>query len=176
MASRGLLLMISPVAARHTKPSTEERSAPQAFASSQSRTVYSYSRTATASRAADMASVSFGSDDTCRPTISTCSDGFAATRDSMTLTSLRMLGVEVSQTTASIFFARIRSMTACTVQPGSGSIDQIHVMSVLDRHSGGVSQPLGVIESSTLGNCGTALLARKTRVKGGFKNKYTHRF
>ena len=41
----------------------------------------------------------------------------------MTLTSLRILGVEVSQTTASIFFARIRSMTACTVQAGSGSID-----------------------------------------------------
>src|SRR5579864_6325207 len=115
MAARGGLLTISPVAARrHTSPSTVERSAPQDFAASQSRTVYSYSRIATASSEADMASVSLGSADTWRPTRSTWRDGFAATKDSMTLTSFRMLGVDVSQTTASIFLAVMRSMTACT--------------------------------------------------------------
>src|ERR1700692_943760 len=101
MDSRGLLLTISPVSGRRqTRPSTAERSAPQAFASSQSRPVYSYSRMATACREADIASVSLGSDETCLPPINTCNDGLAETRDSMTLTSFRMLGVEVSQTPA----------------------------------------------------------------------------
>ena len=49
---------------RQTNPSTVERLAPQDFAASQSRTVYSYSRIATASSEADMASVSLGSADT----------------------------------------------------------------------------------------------------------------
>src|ERR1700678_3479567 len=115
MASRGLLVIISPVAARrHTRPSTAERSAPHAFASSQSRTVYSYSRRATAYSEADMERVSLGSDDTCRPTSSTCKEGLAAVSASITLTSLRMLGVEVSQTIASMFLAAMRSITACT--------------------------------------------------------------
>src|SRR5579862_2581699 len=114
MAGRGGLLTISPVARRHTRPSTAVRSAPQDFAASQSRTVYSYSRTATASRAGDISSVSFGNADTCLPTSKICSDGLAATKDSITLTSLRMLGVDVSQTAASIFLAEIRSITACT--------------------------------------------------------------
>src|ERR1700722_9566991 len=97
MASRGLLVTISPVPLRHAKPSTPERSAPQDFASSQSRTVYSYSRMATACNDADIASVSLGNEDTWRPTISTCREGFAATRASITLTSLRMLGGGVWQ-------------------------------------------------------------------------------
>src|SRR5262245_54840990 len=107
MAGRGGLLTISPVWRRHTRPSTPARSAPQDLAASHSRTVYSYSRTATASSALDISSVSLDKADTCRPTNRTCNDGFAATRDSITLTSLRMLGVEVSQTTASMFLAAI---------------------------------------------------------------------
>ena len=58
---------------------------------------------------------------------------------------------------------------------GSGSIDQIHVVSILDRDPGRVSQPLGVVECSTLGNGGTTLLAGKTRVKGWIQKQYTHR-
>src|SRR5580692_4469381 len=106
--------MISPVSLRQTNPSTVARSAPHAFAASQSRTVYSYSRIDTASSELDMARVSFGSDDTCRPTINTCNEGFAATMASTTLMSLRMLGVEVSHTTASMSFDAIRSITALT--------------------------------------------------------------
>src|SRR5277367_4126279 len=122
MAGRCLLAMISPVdSLRHTSPSTEDRSAPHALASSQSRTVYSYSRIATACKDGDIASVSLGSDDTCRPTISVCKEGLAATSDSITPTSLIMLGVEVSQTTASMFLAAIRSMTVCTEYSAAGA-------------------------------------------------------
>src|SRR3954451_7449905 len=122
MASRCGLVTISPVDRfRHTRPATVERSAPHDFAASQSRTVYSYSRTATASSDDDDKSVSLGRDDTCLPTSSTCREGLALTRASMTLTSFRMLGVEVSHTTASMFFAVMRSMMACTDEPAAGA-------------------------------------------------------
>jgi len=42
-------------------------------------------------------------------------------RDSITLTSFKMLGVEVSQTTASMFFAVMRSITAWTEAPAAGA-------------------------------------------------------
>ena len=58
---------------------------------------------------------------------------------------------------------------------GSGSIDQIHFMPILDRDSGRVSQPLGVIQGSTLGDCRTALLARKTGVERRIQKQDTHR-
>src|SRR5215472_6219391 len=114
MAVRGALLTISPLDWRHTRPSTAERSAPQDLAANQSHTVYSYSRTATASTTGDISKVSLGRAETCRPTSRIWSEGLAATRDSTTLTSLRMLGVEVSQTTASMFLAVMRSITSCT--------------------------------------------------------------
>src|SRR3954467_10591095 len=114
MTGRGGLVMISPARLRHTNPSTPDRSAPHDFAASQSRTVYSYSRMATASSAFDIASVSVGKAETWRPTNNTCREGFAATREWITLTSFRILGVDVSQTTASRSLAVIRLIMSCT--------------------------------------------------------------
>ena len=55
-----------------------------------------------------------------------------------------------------------------------GGIDQVHLMSILDCDPGGVSQPLGVIQRSTLSNRRTTLLPGKTRVKGWIQKQNTH--
>src|ERR1700677_423092 len=47
-------------------------------------------------------------------------------------------------------------------------------MTGFNRHAGCVCQPLGVIQCSTLGYRGTALLPRKTRVKGWVQKQDTH--
>ena len=122
MAARCLLVTISPVDAGATLSHRRRRDRLRNRARPASREPCTRTPvTATACNAVDEASVSRGSADTWRPTSSTCSDGLAATSDSTTLTSFRMLGVEVSQTTASIFFASMRSITARTDAPDAGA-------------------------------------------------------
>ena len=72
----------------------------------------------------------------------TCSDGFAASRASITLMSLRMLGVEVSQTTASIFLAVDAVDDRLHRISSGGGVDEVDVVPILDRHTRCVCQPL----------------------------------
>src|SRR5579862_621351 len=57
---------------------------------------------------------------------------------------------------------------------GGRGINQIHVVPVFDCDSSGGSQPLRVIESSTLSDGRATLLARKTRVKWRIQKQNTH--
>jgi len=41
----------------------------------------------------------------------------------------------------------------------SGGVDQIHVVTMLDRDSGSVSQPLGIVQGPTFRDCRATLLA-----------------
>src|SRR5260370_31640674 len=160
-------MMMSPVPLRQTRPSTVERSAPHAFAASQSRTVYSYSRMAKASSEGDMASVCLGSDDTWRPTINTCKEGFAATMASTTLISLRMLGVEVSHTTASMFFDAIRSITALTEKPPAGASTRSTSCPFLMATPAAVAHHFGVYSVSLFVPAGLRGFRGKPGVKRG---------
>ena len=54
------------------------------------------------------------------------------------------------------------------------SIDHVHLVPFTDRDSGGVAEPLRVIECSALGNGGTSLFTRKPRMKWRIQKKYSH--
>src|ERR1700688_4650980 len=57
---------------------------------------------------------------------------------------------------------------------GRRRIDQIHLVSVLDRNTGSGSQPLRIVEGAALGDRWTTLLAGETRVERWIQKKNAH--